>query len=220
MDRFHPYKDAGTTDLRAEIAAAAARLVADEGLDYAEAKQRGVREIVGNGPVPRNCLPKNEELEAALLEHLELFDPQHRQRLNRMRTVAIDWMQRLERFVPLATGAVWKGIATEFAIIHLQLFFDNGKELQYFLLDQHIEFESISVSHFKGGGEVEAYQFDWQDQSIVLSVYDHDDIKGALKVPSSSHAEIRRAERGTLVSLMALTQPGTPNGNTSGTQAP
>ncbi len=205
MDRFAIFNDAGTTDLRAEIAAAAARLVADEGLDYGEAKQRGAREVLGNRPIPRNSLPKNDEIDLALLEHLELFDPDHAERLKQMRRVALDWMLRLERFVPLATGAVWKGIATESAIIHLQLFFDNGKELQYFLLDQHINFESISVPHFKGGGEVEAYQFESQDQIVLLAVYDHDDIKGALKITNPGNRGLPKAERGNLTALTALT---------------
>ncbi len=192
MDRNANFWDAGTAaggnPVRAQIAAAAARLVADEGLDYGAAKQRGAREVLGNRPIPRNSLPKNEDVDRALLEHLDLFDPQHAERLVKMRAVAIDWMRRLDRFVPLATGAVWKGIATEYAVIHLQLFYDNGKELQYFLLDARIEFESISLPHFKGGGEVEAYQFEWQDECIVLSVYDHDDIKGALKTTNAGSA--------------------------------
>jgi hypothetical protein len=217
MDRNANFWDAdgaaGGNDIRAQIAAAAARLVADEGLDYGAAKQRGAREVLGNGPIPRNSLPRNEDVDRALLEHLELFDPQHAERLAKMRAVAIDWMSRLEGFVPLATGAVWKGIATEYAVIHLQLFYDNGKELQYFLLDARIEFESISVPHFKGGGEVEAYQFEWQDECIVLSVYDHDDIKGALKTTnagtgasaaSDSAGSMPTAARGNRAALIAL----------------
>jgi hypothetical protein len=204
MDRTEIFDDTGNRNLRSQIAAAAARLVADEGLDYGAAKQRGAREVLGNGPIPRNSLPKNDEVDQALLEHLELFDAQHAERLAKMRAVAVTWMRKLERFVPLATGAVWKGIASEFAVIHLQLFFDNGKELQYFLLDAHIDFESICVPHFKGGGDVEAYQFEWQGEGIVLSVYDHDDIKGALKTAAASAGSMPRAERGNVEALIAL----------------
>lgn len=170
-----------TANLRAEIAAAAARLVADEGLDYGSAKQRGAREVIGLRAVPRNCMPGNDELEQALAEHLRLFDPDHDARLARLREVAIEWMRRLERFNPLATGAVWKGLATEHAVVHLQLFCDNGKEVQYALIDARVDFEAGSTTHFRGSGEVEAYEFEWQGEGVVLSVYDHDDIKGALK---------------------------------------
>ncbi len=204
MERSEIFDDTGNRHLRSQIAAAAARLVADEGLDYGAAKQRGAREVLGNGPIPRNSLPKNDQVDQALLEHLELFDAQHAERLASMRAVAIAWMHKLERFVPLATGAVWKGIATEFAVIHLQLFFDNGKELQYFLLDAQIDFESICVPHFKGGGDVEAYQFEWQGEGIVLSVYDHDDIKGALKTGTASAGLTPKAERGNVEALIAL----------------
>lgn len=208
MDRSSHREPADRIALRAEIAAAAARLIADEGLDYGSAKQRGAREVLGNGPIPRNSVPGNDEVDRALLEHLTLFDPEHAARLKQMRAVALDWMRRLERFNPLATGAVWKGIAAEHALVHLQLFYDNGKEVQFFLLDQRIDFDSVSVPHFKGGGEVEAYQFEWGEQVLLLSVYDEDDIKGALKHSTVIAGQPPSAERGNLAALRALSQQG------------
>jgi hypothetical protein len=208
MDRSSHREPADRGVVRAEIAAAAARLIADEGLDYGSAKQRGAREVLGNGPIPRNSLPGNDEVDRALLEHLNLFDAQHAARLAQMRTVALDWMRRLERFNPLATGAVWKGIATEYALIHLQLFYDNGKEVQFFLLDQRIDYDSLSVPHFKGGGEVEAYQFEWGEHVMLLSVYDEDDIKGALKQAIVIAGQPPGAERGNWAALLALSQHG------------
>lgn len=182
--------------LRSEIAAAAARLVADEGLDYAEAKQRGAREVLGLRSPPRNCLPGNDEVDAALRDHLQNHDPDHAERLARLREVAIDWMRKLARFTPLVTGAAWKGLATEQSLVHLQLFHDNGKEVQYELIDRRLDYEAGAVGHFRGGGEVEAYQFESQGVDVLLSVYDHDDIKGALRSASGS------PERGTLEALI------------------
>lgn len=195
----HPYSNTLAGDsspLRLEVAQVAARLVADEGLDYAEAKQRGLREVLGLRSPPRNGQPSNDEVDEALREHLQLHDPEHPARLARLRDIAIDWMHRLERFSPLVTGAVWKGLATEHAIIHLQLFHDNGKEVQYDLINRHIDFEVGGIGHFRGGGDVEAYQFEWQGESVLLSVYDHDDIKGALRSGTAV------PERGTLESLI------------------
>ena len=70
--------------MRREIAAAAARLVADNGLDYGSAKQKAARDIVGTERLPRNQLPDNDEIDEALREHLQLFDDEHPARLARM----------------------------------------------------------------------------------------------------------------------------------------
>ncbi|HMS04776.1 MAG TPA: hypothetical protein PKD73_03155, partial [Burkholderiaceae bacterium] len=53
-----------------EIAQAAARLVAEEGLDYAAAKRRALRDL---GLGPRTALPDNERVEDAVREYLALF---------------------------------------------------------------------------------------------------------------------------------------------------
>ena len=116
--------------LRFEIAAAAARLIADSGLDYGAAKLKAARQLLGGGGVPRDAMPDNDEIDQALREHLELFDPEHDQRLVQRRRVALELMQRLSQFQPYLTGAVWKGICAEHAPIHLQLFYDNPKEIE------------------------------------------------------------------------------------------
>ena len=85
-------------------------------------------------------------------------------------------------------------MATEHAIIHLQLFHDNGKEVQYFLIDRGIDFEATAVTHFRRSGEVEAYQFVADGETIVLAVYDFDDIKGALKGGQTGAAGTGRVE--------------------------
>ena len=184
---------------RDELAAAAARMIADHGLDYRSAKQKAARELFGGLSIPRNCQPSTEDIDRALREHLDLFDPNHEQRVARMRAVAISWMKELAGFHPLATGAVWKGLATEHTVIHLQLFHDNGKEVQYFLIDRRVDFEATTVSHFRRGGEVEAYQFVADGETIVLAVYDFDDIKGALKPGQAVAAE---SDRGPLAALI------------------
>lgn len=185
---------------RGEIAATAARLIADHGLDYRTAKQKAIRDVVGTGSVPRNAQPTNEDVDRALREHLDLFDPGHAQRVEHMRKVAVDWMKLLAGFKPLATGAVWKGIATEHTGIHLQLFHDNGKEVQYFLIDRGVDFDAISAPHFRGGGDVEAYQFESEGETVLLVVYDFDDIKGALRPGQSGAGD---ADRGDLAALQA-----------------
>jgi hypothetical protein len=136
----------------------------------------------------------------ALLEHLTLFDEEHPARLARMRQVAMGLLERLAEFHPLVTGAVWKGIAAEHAPIHLQLFHDNAKEVQFFLIDARIDFQTATVPHFRGdrrSEEVEAFAFDYRGEPVLLSVYAQDDLRGAL-LPVNG-----RPERGDRRALQA-----------------
>lgn len=180
--------------VRREIAALTARLIADSGLDYASAKAKAARQLFG-GRAPRDVLPDNEEIDEALHEHLELFDVHHADRVRRMREVALDLMTRLEQFHPLVTGAAWKGIAAEHAPIHLQLFHDNGKEVAYWLLERHLDFEVGTMPHFRRPDEVEALGFPWKDQAVVLTLYGVDDLRGALR---SASGEPERGDRAAL----------------------
>ncbi len=165
---------------RREIAATAARFIADGGLDYASAKAKAARAVFG-GRAPRGAMPDNDEIDEALREHLELFDEAHAGRVRQMRLAALDLMARLEAFRPLVTGAVWKGIAAEHVPIHLQLFHDNAKEVTYWLLNQRIAFDVGTVPHFRGQTEVEALMLEWLDQPVLLSLYGLDDLRGALR---------------------------------------
>lgn len=186
--------------MRREIAAAAARLVADSGLDYGSAKQKAARDVVGSERLPRNQMPDNDEIDEALREHLLLFDDEHPARLARMRRAALELMRELSRFHPLATGAVWKGIATEHVPIHLQLFHDNGKEVGFFLIDRRIAFDATTVPHYRTGEDVEAFVFEWRGEPVLLSVYGRDDLRGALRGGAQG------AERGDLQALQALAE--------------
>lgn len=167
--------------LRLEIAAAAARLIADAGSDYASAKRKAAQQVLGNRRNPKGSMPDNDEIDAALLEHLELFDSEHGARVLRRRQAAVALMKRLEAFRPYVTGAVWKGVVTEHAPIHLQLFHDNTKDVQIELLNEGVDFDVATVPHFRGGADVEAISFWIGDAPVLLSLYRQDDLRGALK---------------------------------------
>ncbi|RPH60460.1 MAG: hypothetical protein EHM83_14420 [Burkholderiales bacterium] len=167
--------------LRLEIAAVAARLIADSGHDYASAKKKALRQVLGDGTVPRRSVPDNDEIDAALREHLELFDAGHAPRVAQRRRTAVALMQQLQAFHPYLTGAVWKGIVTEHAPIHLQLFHDNPKDVEIQLLNDGVDFDVSTVPHFRTGGDVEAIAFYVGDAPVLLSLYEHDDLRGALR---------------------------------------
>jgi len=169
--------------LRRELALAAAQLIADAGLDYRSAKRKALQQVLGDAAAPRGAMPDNTEVDAALAEHLALFDHDHPERVARMRRVALALMDRLQAFNPYLTGAVWKGIVAEHAPIHLQLFHDDPKDVQHALLDDHLGFEVGEVPHWRGEGrgEVEALMLAWRGEPVMLSLYRSDDLRGALR---------------------------------------
>ncbi|TAK90766.1 MAG: hypothetical protein EPO06_07405 [Burkholderiaceae bacterium] len=156
---------------RTELAAAAARLIAEDGLDYAAAKRKAVQQVFGGARVPRDMLPGNEEIEAALREYQQLFQADTQpQRLRHLRQCALALMTLLEEFDPWLTGAVWNGTAGEHSQIRLDLYLDSGKEVAIFLLNQGLAFESgLSGSN---NDEIETLRLDWQGEEALLFLYE------------------------------------------------
>ncbi len=127
-------------DLKTEIAATAARLIAEEGCDYAQAKRRAVHEL--HGSERRAALPDNAEVERELRRYLQLFEAQsHPRRLAGLRTLAARLMERLAEFEPHLTGAVLNGTATEHSDIQLHLYVDSAKDVEMALINAGIEFD-------------------------------------------------------------------------------
>ncbi len=195
--------------LKQEVAVQAARLVAEAGLDYRSARQKAARLVLGERNIPRSAVPDDEMLEAALREHLELFDPGHDERLARRRRVALEWMALLEPFRPLATGAVWRGLATEDAPVHLQLFHDDPKEIEIDLLNRGVRFEVAEVPGLRDRDRrVEALSFVWRGEPVLLSLHDSQAMRGALHRDPQG-----RAERGDRSALLALCESSLERGD-------
>lgn len=189
-------------DLPTEIAATAARMVVEEGLDYGAAKRRAIRQM---GLPPRTALPDNDTVEEAVREYIALFcaDTQKAE-LRVLRRTALVWMQRLAEFRPHLAGAVWRGTATRLSPIHLQLFCDDPKSAEIALIDQGVRYEVGSVPGFQGE-TVDALSIavpvrEWgESATVLLMIYDHDDLRGALK--PDAHG---RAWRGPLEAVRRL----------------
>ncbi|MBX6393464.1 MAG: hypothetical protein IRY96_08310, partial [Burkholderiales bacterium] len=75
--------------MRARIAAAAARLMAEDGIeDYALAKRKAARQL---GASDTQSLPANEEVEAELLAYQALYQgEEQRERIRRLRAIALE----------------------------------------------------------------------------------------------------------------------------------
>lgn len=192
-----------------EIAATAARLVVEEGLEYGPAKRRALRDL---GLPSRTALPNNDEVEAEVRDYIQLFcaDTQP-QELHALRLLALEWMERMAQFRPHVGGAVWHGTATRLSDIYIQLFCDDSKSAEIALIDHHVDYEPRMVTGFHGE-QVEALSVHTSSRTlgeevgVHLLVYDLDDLRGALKPDSQG-----RAPRGNLAALrrrMAMERDG------------
>jgi len=187
------------------IAAAAARLVVEEGMEYGPAKRKAARSL-GRTSVRSGDLPSNETLEDEVREYIALFcaDTQPAE-LAALRELARRWMQRLADFRPHLTGAVWRGTATRLSNIHLQLFCDDSKEAEIALINLGIDYEAGALPGPRGE-EVSVLSVAspcpalGETVTLHLSVLDHDDLRGALK--PDSRGQVQRGDLAALERLM------------------
>lgn len=134
--------------LQSEIAAAAAACVVEEGLEYGPAKLRSLKNL---GLPPRTAVPGNDAVEQAVREHIAIFcaDTQPGE-LKALRELALIWMERLADFEPLIGGAVWHGTATRLSDIYLQLFSDDPKAVELFLINHQQAYDAATVKGWQG----------------------------------------------------------------------
>ena len=195
-------------DLKSEIAAVAARIVAEEGLAFGAAKRRAVKQM---GMSPRTALPDNDRLEAAVEDYIAIFcGATQPAELRALRRLAVEWMNRLERFRPHIAGAVWHGSATRRTDIYLQLFCDDSKSAEIELIDLGVQYESRSVPGLHGETvdalSVQALCSELGEYvGVHLLVYDLDDMRGAMRLDSRG-----RRPRGDVAALRALLQDTQP----------
>lgn len=173
--------------LRAEIAAAAARLIAEDGADYATAKKKAAKQVLGNVRAHGEIMPDNAQIEEEVRIYNEIFfgDSQPA-RLLHLRKLAVQLMDDLAPFSPHLTGAALNGTAGAHSDIHLQLFADSAKDVEIFLINKNVEFEVSETPHFNGhGAPVETLSFMWGDEGVHLALYDVNDLRGAAKTASN-----------------------------------
>ena len=192
------------TDTRARIAAAAARLMAEDGIDdFALAKRKAARQL---GALDTQSLPRNDEIEAELRAYRALYQADDHPRLiGELRRIALDAMQALEQFNPYLTGPVLKGIAGPYAEIDLQLFPDSAKDVEIFLLDRNIAFSTQEGRRYSGDRSraVSLISLLWQGVPLRLAVFDPRDERLALKTSQAGKVIERAgiAEVGTILSV-------------------
>lgn len=188
--------------VKSEIAATAARMVVEEGLEYGPAKRRAARQL---GLSARAALPDNDLVEDSVREYIELFCAETQPaELAALRRMALTWMERLAVFRPYLGGAVWHGTATRLSDIYLQLFCDDPKSAEIALIDHQITYETRAVTGFTGA-TVDALSLSSMSAElgepigVHFLIYDHDDVRGALRPDAKG-----RPPRGDIRAVRAM----------------
>ena len=202
-----------------EIAIAAARMIAEDGLDYSTAKRKAARQVVGETRVAGEWLPDNDQIEEEIREYQSLFQGDSQPVvLRRLRGVALDWMQRLAPFNPYLTGAVLNGTAGDHSDVYLQAFCDNPKDVAIYFLNANVQYDVSETRHFAGRGYVETLSFLWRPEreaqgadpvGIHVALYGTDDLRGAVRADARGrHA---RASAQAVQALLDESRVPTPN---------
>jgi len=197
--------------LRAEIAAAAARMIAQDGADYASAKRKAARQVLGDDQIASRVMPDNEQVEDEVRKYQSLFlGGSQPARLHALRIIALQVMEALAQFSPYITGPVLSGSAGEHDDIHLQLFADSAKEVEIFLLSHDVAIDISETPHFKGRRHepVETVSFLWHNEGIHAELYELNDLRGARKLRADGR--LQRADAAALRALMNNDQPDQP----------
>ncbi len=198
MDISYPSE---TDLLRAEIAAAAARMIAEDGADFGTAKRKAVKQLLGNSKPRGDVLPDNAEIEAEVrLYNALFFGDTQPARLLHLRALAITLMTELAQFSPYLVGAVLNGTAGNHSDIHLHLFAESPKDVEIYLLNKDVQFEvSEGARQRPGGDPLEIVSFMWRNEGVHLSLHAIDDLRG-------NHGKIERADLPAVRQLMKSEQ--------------
>jgi hypothetical protein len=192
--------------MRTRIAAEAARIMAEDGIDdFALAKRKAARRL---GAPQTEALPANEEIEHELRAYRALYQSdEHPELIGELRRIALDAMRALERFHPYLTGPVLAGTAGPYAEIDLQLFPESAKDVEIHLLERNVPFDTHEARRYSGdrARAVSLFSLTWQGVPLRLSVLDPRDERVTLKTSQAG----RVMERAGIAEVSALVRDTT-----------
>lgn len=151
---------------RAEVAQAAARLLADgHAVDLDAARRKAARELGVEGT---RDLPDNLEIHRATVDYLALFGGhRHAERIARLRRAAQRALRFLAPFQPALVGPVLYGTAGEHTPVSLHLRSDEFEAVIRFLLEHRLPYRLEDAPlRLSGGGAPE------RATRIVLDLFD------------------------------------------------
>jgi hypothetical protein len=167
------------------VAQEAARIIVDHGIrDYRLAKRKAAERL---GVVSRGSLPGNAEIEAAVVEHLQIFGgDSHADHLRLMRVAALSAMDLLAQFSPRLVGPVLVGTADENSAVNLHVFADSAEIVAMELADIGVNYKPYERRLKSRRGQIETYagfEFHHGHSSIQATVFPVDGIRQAPMSP-------------------------------------
>lgn len=168
--RHHPTPPRGSY-IRREIAALAARLMAEDGInDFGFAKRKAAKQL---GVSETEALPNNAEIEAELRAWQAIYqDDEQEDRIRTMRETAVVVMRMLEEFRPYLTGGVLDGTAGRYSEVEIELYPESAKDVEIFLLNEGITYEHRESRRVTNYMPEVILSFDWDDVPVRLTVHE------------------------------------------------
>lgn len=190
-------------DLRRALAQEAARLMVEHGVDdYLFAKRKAAERL---GVGDHAALPKNSEIEAAIVEYQQLFlADEHAETLAEQRRAALEAMTLLDAFEPRLVGPVLTGTATPHQEISLHVFSDSAEAVSFRLMDEGIPYRVAERRVKMNADRVLQYpavQFAAGDFEVDATVFPRDGIRQSPLSPTDGRP-MRRADRTELEMLI------------------
>lgn len=183
-------------DVRRALAQEAARLMVEHGVDDFLFAKRKAAERLGVGE--HAVLPKNSEIEAAIVEYQQLFlADEHAETLAEQRRVALEAMELLDEFEPRLVGPVLTGTATPHQEIALHVFSDSPEAVSFRLMDAGIRYKVVERRVRMNAERVlqcPAVQFTSSDLEVEATVFPMDGIRQAPLSPTDGRP-MKRADR-------------------------
>jgi hypothetical protein len=167
--------------IRKLLAIEAAKIMTESGVkDFYTAKRKAAARL---GIPNTGNLPRNTEIEQALLEHQRLFrndtQPSH---LRELRQTTLRIMRFLQIFNPHLVGPVLSGTADQHSEITIHVFTDTPEDVARHLIEESIPFKigenrlNLSKAHVI---RYPAYYFLAGETGIEITVFPYDGIRQA-----------------------------------------
>src|SRR6266705_6124843 len=134
--------------------------------------------------MPKDSKPRQQQMRARIAAAAaRMMGEEQRERIRYLRERALEAMRLLEQFRPYLAGAVLKGTAGRYSDIDLQLFTDDSKSVELFLLNRNIPYDIFDQRHFVGNQAraVSVLKLDCQGVPVNLAIHALKDERGTLK---------------------------------------
>jgi hypothetical protein len=139
-----------------------------------------VKALVGKQRLPRERLPSDQDIQDELRAYQALFQADSQPgELNELREVALPFMQGMQQFEPIVYGAAVNGTGSAHSDLHIIAFADDEKEVDYWLLNQNINFDACEDA-LLAGKSFPAVAFRWKQRWFQLGVANHVQRRGLL----------------------------------------